>query len=125
MMKEALADLIEASMENIAVAGVATLADVRACDKLVRFSKEFLNKEHLPFKQFLRRELYHHPDVDRFRVQQGEMLKEIFTAYEKNPKMIPDYSPKDPRGLHRQISDYIAGMTDRYALRISRMLSGT
>lgn len=118
MMKKALADLIQASKANIEESGVQTLDDVRAAAKLVRFSPEFHAKVHIPFKQFLMRELYQHPDVARCRDQQGEMLKTIFQAYESNPKWMPSYNPKDKeKDLYRQIGDHIAAMTDRYALQ--------
>lgn len=118
MMKKALADLIQASRENIEQSGVKTLDDVRAAPKLVRFSAEFHAKTHIPFKQFLMKELYLHPDVARCRDQQGEMLKTIFQAYEQNPKWMSSYNPKDKeRDLYRQIGDHMAAMTDRYALQ--------
>lgn len=116
MMKLAMKDLIETSAKNIEKSGVRTLEDVRANAKLVRFSPEFHAQFHIPFKQFLMKELYQHPDVERYRDQQREMLKTIFLAYEQNPKWMDGYNPKGP-DMYRQISDHIAGMTDRYALQ--------
>lgn len=118
MMKKALGDLIQASRENIEQSGIQTLDDVRAAPKLIRFSPEFHSKFHIPFKQFLMKELYLHPDVERCRDQQGEMLKTIFQAYEQNPKWMASYNPKDKeKDLYRQIGDHIAAMTDRQALQ--------
>ena len=119
MMKEALKDLVETSQAALLSKGVKTLEEVKSSPKLIAFSPEFRSKVHLPFKQFLRKELYQHPDVDRGRIQQKELLKQLFSAFEKNPsKWIPDFDAKDPRGAYRQIADYLSGMTDRYATAV-------
>ena len=120
MIKEALQDLVQYSEKTIANSGIVTLDDVKAQDKMIAFSPEFKSEQHLPFKQFLRKELYQHPDVDRNRIQQKELLKQVFYSVLKAPaKWIEDFNPKDARGTPRQVADYISGMTDRYAITMS------
>lgn len=114
-MKKALNDLIETTKKALEDHGIKSIEMVRAHPKLARLSKEFADNYHVPFKRFLKQEVYEHPDVERWRVQQKHIIQELFAAYEKHPKWMEGYSSKDSRGLHRQICDYIAGMTDRYA----------
>lgn len=116
MMKDAVADLVATTRQNVKNSGVASVDDVRASPPLAGMSPDaFAN--HLKTKGFLRKNLYSHSDVDRVRDQQREVLATLFSSYEKTPKLMKDsYDPESPLGLHKQICDYIAGMTDRFAV---------
>jgi dGTPase len=84
---------------------------------VIRFSDEIdqMNRE---LKDFLYKKLYKHHRVIRMQVKAEGILSDLFTAYEKDPLMLPDhiYSGIESRGLKRAICDYIAGMTDRFAI---------
>ncbi len=104
--------------------GVRDLDGVRAARRpLVGFSREVrhLNGE---LKRFLYRRMYRHYRVVRMAAKAERVIREIFTAYLDNPAMLPD-GPRaraerlrrdDEAARARVIADYIAGMTDRYAL---------
>lgn len=113
MMKKALGDLIDQSRLNIASSAVSTIDDVRASGPIIGFSPEFLSDHHIPFKRFLREEVYTHPDVEQWRGQQKEMMLMMFGELLAHPSWVPGFDKDDARGLHRQLCDHIANMTDR------------
>ena len=78
-------------------------------------------------KGFLFRELYRHPQVTGMTDLARTVVTELFTAYLAQPNTMPNTMPSDHAGgprLPRQVADYIAGMTDRFALREHQRLTG-
>ncbi|MDW8105949.1 MAG: deoxyguanosinetriphosphate triphosphohydrolase [Armatimonadota bacterium] len=70
-------------------------------------------------KEFMFENLYHHPAVQREREKMKVMLRQMFEYYYKNPhEMSPNFHPKEDTVEARvqAVCDYLAGMTDRYAL---------
>jgi len=113
-----IGDLVTTTRANIAGAGVNSLVDVRCqAVNLVCFSAEMtrLNRE---LKEFLFRRLYRHPKVERMRVKAERFLTLLFENYQENPTLLPEKHQlrAEKVGLQRAICDYIASMTDRYAL---------
>ena len=111
-------DLVAETARRIRSAGVQTLDDIRAqAGTLVGFSPEVagLNRE---LKQFLREKLYHHYKVERMRIKAERFLTMLFDSYCASPVLLPlAYQARfAEHGRERVICDYIAGMTDRYAL---------
>ncbi|OGR30536.1 MAG: deoxyguanosinetriphosphate triphosphohydrolase [Desulfuromonadales bacterium GWC2_61_20] len=84
---------------------------------LVNFSPELQRKNKL-LKQFLFRHLYRHYKVERMRVKADRFLTKLFESYRKNPTLLPrrEQEKFDLYGREQVICDYIAGMTDRFAL---------
>jgi len=115
-------DAIDETASRIRENGIETLDDVRACDMpLVAFSRpvRHMNGE---LKRFLLSHMYQHYRVARMAAKATKVIQELFQAYHANPAMLP---PGPAGRLHavegearkaRIIADYIAGMTDRYAL---------
>ena len=85
--------------------------------KLVGFNSE-LNSACEELKAFLNEKLYNHYRVVRMSIKAQRVLRELFTIYLENPSALPsDYHKRIQfEGLKAVISDYIAGMTDRYAM---------
>ena len=111
-------DLIDQTQNNINTAGIKSLDDVRSQkSNMVMFSEEtaFRNRN---LKIFLYKNLYSHFKVERMRIKAERFLTMLFENYLKNPTLLPDsYQVKyELYGKERVICDYIAGMTDRYAL---------
>lgn len=75
-----------------------------------------MNRE---LKNFLYREMYRHHRVVRMAVKAERIITEIFQTYINEPNQLPPtvQQAAEERGLHRAVTDYIAGMTDRYALQ--------
>jgi dGTPase len=113
-------DVIEESRRRIAEAGVETVDDVRAAGRqLVGFSPEMAQAERT-LKRFMYATLYHSPSqLAAAEVARG-LLSRLFAAYAADPSLLPDEwraaLPEAEPQRTRHIADFIAGMTDRYAI---------
>lgn len=117
-------DLVTTSAAAIRDAGIKTLADVRQCrQQLMGLSPEMREKNR-QLKAFLYKNLYRHYKVERMRLKTERFLTFLFEAYLANTGLLPtDQQEKVRRfGRERAICDYIAGMTDRFALDEYRRL---
>lgn len=96
--------------------------EARQCGPLVAFSDEV--REHAnELKQFLLRELYRHYKVCRMTGKARRIVRSLFEAFLHDPRLLPpEYWRENQRSQARAISDYIAGMTDRYAVLEHRRL---
>ncbi|MBD8629566.1 deoxyguanosinetriphosphate triphosphohydrolase [Oxalobacteraceae sp. CFBP 13708] len=123
MITAMTADLVDTSARLIAEAAPATIDDVRAAPPLIRFS-DAMRAETVALKRFLYANLYRHFQVNRMRVKASRIVRELFEAFLADPVLLPgDYQVRgDPHKQARKIADYIAGMTDRYAIREHRRI---
>lgn len=114
-------DLIECSRRNLAAAAPATVDSVRAtAQPLVAYS-DAVAAESRELKRFLREHLYRHHQVYRVMEKAKRVLKELFEAFMRDPRLLPPQShaearAEDEAGRARIVADYIAGMTDRFAI---------
>lgn len=119
-------DLIESSRAAISASGVQTLAEVRAQPvALMRYSDTMRQQKNV-LKTFLRENLYFHPTVYRMTWRAQKVVRALFEAYMQDTRLLtPKYQAFAKRyeaengeaGRARAIADFIAGMTDRYAMR--------
>ncbi|GGC04797.1 deoxyguanosinetriphosphate triphosphohydrolase-like protein [Pseudoduganella buxea] len=116
-------DLIVTSGARIAEAAPRHIDEVRAAPPLIRFSDP-MRKDATELKRFLRENLYRHYKVNRMRLKASRIVRELYEAFTQDPQLLPpDYREAagadgiDPTRQARRIADYIAGMTDRYAIR--------
>nr|WP_229361726.1 deoxyguanosinetriphosphate triphosphohydrolase [Sphingomonas sp. PL-96] len=121
-------DLIGETRRRIADAGVETVADVRACGRcLVGFSDQVRDQERT-LKRFMYANLYHHPSQLAAADAARTVVTGLFAAYRDEPALLPDGwgadLPSDEPGRSRHIADFIAGMTDRFAIARYRELVG-
>lgn len=121
-------DLIESSRKRIQDAQLKTVDDVRNAPALITFSDDMTQKAAI-LKRFLRENLYHHYQVNRMTSKARRIIQDLFDAFLTEPRLLPpDYQitnagdEKKTRAQARKIADYIAGMTDRYAMREHRRL---
>jgi dGTPase len=123
MIDALITDLVRTSGENIRRAGVKSLDEVRRAPALIRFSAE-MAAEQQELKRFLRHNLYQHFLVARMAYKAQRVVTELFAAFRSDPKMLPPRhrAAAERDSLERAIADYIAGMTDRYAIREHRRL---
>lgn len=111
-------DLIRETEKNIAAFKLKSFSDLKKTDKkTVSFSKQMLSLRR-PLREFLMDKLYHHYRVIRMSVKAKRFIQDLFNVYAADPEQLPEEAqkriPKD--GVKRVVCDYIAGMTDRYAL---------
>lgn len=111
-------DLITHTLSRIAAQGLKTAADVREHGKgTVDFSPE-VKVLSAGLKKFLYARLYRHYRVERMAAKAERVITDLFQAYERNPKILPSdfvrHYGSEP--IQLIVCDYIAGMTDRFAL---------
>ena len=120
MINFLILDVIDETSRRIREVGVTTLDDVRAAKQpLVGFSRRVrhMNGE---MKRFLYEHMYRHYRVVRMAMKAERVIKALFSAYMETPSMLPPGAQLSPPASEheqaRAVADYIAGMTDRYAL---------
>lgn len=115
-------DLIEESGRRIAATAPAGIDDVRKAPALAAFSAP-IRAEADALKAFLHRNLYRHPQVVRMTTKAARIVRELFEAFQAEPRLLPlEHCARVEHEGPRAISDYIAGMTDRFAIREHRRL---
>jgi dGTPase len=111
-------DLLSATSGNIERLKLKSSQDVKKCGKkVVTFSKE-MSLMRKPLRDFLMQKMYHHYRVMRMSIKAKRFITELFNLYLDKPAQLPtDIQKRIPQdGVKRVVCDYIAGMTDRYAL---------
>mgnify|MGYP006276961777 CR=1 FL=1 len=124
MISELIEDLIAETSRRVAEAGVGSLAEVRASPPLAAFSPS-IRRDLSALKRFLGDRLYRHPRVDRVMGAARGVIADLFGLYRSDPGRLPvEHRERVERLGERAIADYVAGMTDRFAIRAHRELSG-
>jgi len=114
----AVTDIVNTTSENLRISGVKSMLELQQLDhNLVGFSED-THRRIRELKDFLYKNLYRHYRVMRMQVKAERILSELFHAYVSHPAMLPAHIQAwiPDRKLERAICDYIAGMTDRYAI---------
>ena len=128
MINALIVDLTTTSETRIRDAGVQSIDDVRNAPPLIAFSEK-TGAEAALLKRFLRENMYQHYLVNRMTSKARRIITQLFDAFIAEPALLPpDYQlPADDSATARahqtrKVADYIAGMTDRYAIREHRRL---
>ena len=122
-------DLIAEFRRQVAEAKPKSVEDVRALDHpLAQFSEEVLEKQQ-PLKEFLFQSMYRHHKVNRMMSQAKRIVRELFGLFIAEPDTLPSpwreraqAAGQDMTKRARVVCDYIAGMTDTYAIDVHRRL---
>jgi dGTPase len=123
LLSDQVYDVVSATQGALKEAAPKSADDVRhAPTPSVMFSNS-MREAATELKRFLFRELYRHPQVMRTTERGHRVVVALFNAYLHEPhQMPPDYA--QAADLHRSVADYIAGMTDRFAMREHLRLTG-
>ena len=122
MIDTLVTDLIESSAKAIRKAAPDSLEDVRAAPPLIGFSPA-VRDEQLGLKRFLNEKLYRHYLVARMSSKARRIVTELFEAFLAEPRILPpEFQARAGEDKARAIADYVAGMTDRYAMLEHRRL---
>jgi dGTPase len=122
MLSAQVYDVIDATRGALEAAAPADADAVRRSDPLVLFSAA-MRAESSALKRFLFRNLYRHPQVVQTAEQAQGVVRALFDAYLAAPAEMPEtFARRDDR--QRGVADYIAGMTDRFAIREYERLTG-
>jgi dGTPase len=117
-------DLVVTTLKSLRDANVGSVEDVRrAGRRLVGYSPDMARRVK-ELKDFLFTNMYRHYRVVRMGDKAGRILRDLFLSYVGEPLQLPPhYQERIPRdGVHRVVCDYIAGMTDRFAVDEHRKL---
>ena len=122
MLSAQVYDVIEATGERLRDTAPASPDEARRARALVDFS-DAMRAKSAALKKFLLHQLYRHPQVMGTTGQARQIVRELFAAYLGDPRqMPPDFAARHDSA--RAVSDYIAGMTDRFAAREHERLTG-
>ncbi len=120
-----VSDLIDTTRSTLESTGIKGYVDVRAANcKIVGFSPE-IDSAGEELKDFLKKSLYRHYRVVRMSIKAQKVINDLFTLYFEHPNALPEdyFNRIESDGIRQTISDYIAGMTDRYALEEHQKLT--
>jgi dGTPase len=122
MINALVTDLIVQSESNIAAHSPSTLEEVRSAPAMIAYSPE-MNEQQRALKNFLRIHLYRHYRVLRMSAKAQRIISELFGIFIADSRLLPpQFQSVAEQGRPRAVADYIAGMTDRYAIREHRRI---
>ena len=131
MINYIVVDFIRTTRAQLEQVQPRSIDDVRAHGKPLAMLSDACREEHLELKEFLRRHVYQHYKVLRMTSKARRMLQQLFAAFFNDVNLMPtEYrqlasqaeSAHGAAGRARVVADYIAGMTDRYAILEHRRL---
>lgn len=122
MINTLVGDVITNSELNIRIQQIETLSDVYDAPRMLAFSAEMAEQQKA-MKAFLRNNLYRHYRVLRMSSKAKRVINDLFAVFMDDARLLPPqfqaYAEKDKP---RAVADYVAGMTDRYAVREHRRI---
>jgi dGTPase len=122
MISTLVTDLVKSSAEAIRRAAPASIEKVRVAAPLITFSPR-IREESLELKRFLHDNLYRHYRVVRMSGKARRIVSDLFAAMLADPRLLPpEFQARAREAAPRAIADYVAGMTDRYAILEHRRL---
>ena len=122
IINEMVKDIIKTTNRNINKNKLKNLNDVyRSKYPIVTFSKRMKNFDN-NIKKFLRKKMYYHLEVKNKTSKGKKIINKLFNHIKKNPERYLNVSKYDNSNLARSICDFIAGMTDRYAINLFEKL---
>ena len=124
IINRCIRDLLETTRRQLEAARISSVEDVRGAGRrLVGYSDDMAARVR-ELKEFLFRNMYRHYRVVRMGDKAGRIVRDLFESFVGEPLQLPPhyYERVEREGAHRVVCDYIAGMTDRFALDEHRKL---
>lgn len=125
MINTLVSDLIQQSERNIDAQRLVSLEDVHSAPALIAFSPEIAERQRT-LKNFLRTYLYRHYHVMRMSAKAQRIISELFGIFMSDGRLLPPQFQQseadNDADRARAVADYVAGMTDRYAIREYRRI---
>ncbi len=117
-------DLVHTTDQRLRESGVRSVEELQRLPYNVVSHSEGMRRRNRELKDFLYKNLYNHPRVVRMAQKAERILSDLFAAYTHRPEILPRHIQAriEEYGLHRAVCDYIAGMTDRFAIEEHRKL---
>ena len=129
MIDTVVTDLIETTRRNIDAAGPQSIDDVRKSGTALVAMSDKIHEQHVSLKRFLSRHLYRHEKKLDMTYRAQRIVRELFDIYRSDLGELPaefaeKAQPRDEAGRARVVADYVAGMTDRFAIAEHERLTG-
>lgn len=117
-------DTLETSRALIASRQIRTLEDLQQTPLPIISLSDQLKRQHADLKRYLHKNLYQHPHVVHMTEKGQHCLKQLFKNYVSSPGQLSADTLRraEKDGLERAVCDYVAGMTDRFAIQEYRRL---
>ncbi|MHB8236018.1 MAG: deoxyguanosinetriphosphate triphosphohydrolase, partial [Acidithiobacillus ferrivorans] len=116
-------DLVDETRRHIAAEGITTIAEVRAAPRPLAAHSPAIAHEVVTLKRFLFQRMYRHPRVHRQAEKAKRLVRKLFHALQEDPRLLPlKYQARinecdgAVKRQARVVADYVAGMTDRFAI---------
>jgi dGTPase len=126
MINHLVVDVVQSTTARVVAAAPHSVEDVRAQSGYLVGMSEETRAQHVELKQFLRDNLYRHYRVQRMTLKAGRVVQSLFQAFFDDVNLMPPehhaaaialQEREGAAGRARAVADYVAGMTDRYAIR--------
>lgn len=118
-------DVLAETERRVCDCGVETVEDIRSAGRQLAGFSPALAEEETALKRFLNERVYNAPELIAVREEAMRVVSGLAAAYRSDPSLLPaDWRADDPVLQVRRIGDFIAGMTDRFALRCHQELIG-
>lgn len=121
-------DVIETTKARIDATGIETADDVRAAGRTIGGFSDALAERERVLKKFMYANLYHHPTQLDAAARAAKVVADLFSAYSGDTNLLPqewrDNLPAEQPARARHIGDFLAGMTDRFAMNCHRDIFG-
>ena len=118
IINEMVKDIIKTTKENIKKYKLKNLNDVyKSNNQVVTFSKQMKEFDR-KIKSFLKKKMYYHKEVIKNTNRGKTIIRKLFLSIKKKPEKYINVSKYDKSDIARSICDFIAGMTDRYAINL-------
>ena len=118
IINEMVKDVIYTTKKNLKIYKIKNLKDIYNSKKRIVSFSEKLNKFDMKIKKFLRKNMYFHREVHSRTMFGRKIITKLFTIIKRNPKKYINIRKYSNSNTDRMICDYIAGMTDRYAINL-------
>jgi dGTPase len=128
MIHRMVADVLEESRRRLE--GIASVAVIRSLDRPVIAFSDAMRANDIGLKRFLFRSMYRHDRINKTTAEAKAVVRDLFQWHFDTPEALPpewsrDLDRRDARQRGRLVADYIAGMTDKFALEVhGRMAAG-
>jgi dGTPase len=129
MINTVVTDLIDQTRVNITAAAPQSIDDVRQAGKALVSMSDKIYEQHVGLKRFLSKHLYRHEQKLEMTAKVQAVLKDLFGSYMTDVSKMPAQfstpaASEDEPGRARIVADYVAGMTDRFAIAEHERIMG-
>lgn len=109
-------DAIDSTAKRLSAASPATADEARKSEQLLVGYSDRVHVGKRELKEFLRKHFYYHPRVQRMTDRAEKILSDLFRVHREDLSLLPDKAREGDGDDARRVADYLAGMTDRFAM---------